>query len=96
MKSYLSRRAGCFCRQAAGSLNVLDTLAYVVICNHWSATRIYDVLMNQGVSTEDNRGLTSYKQEQQNTRQVANLNASCLDHHDSYGQSDYGNQLVQT
>jgi hypothetical protein len=57
---YLSRRAGCFCRQAAGSLNVLDTLAYVIICNHWSATRIYDVLMNQGVSTEDNRGLTSY------------------------------------
>jgi hypothetical protein len=39
-------------------------LAYVMICNHWSATGRYrtfhDVPMNRGVSTEDYRGLTSY------------------------------------
>jgi hypothetical protein len=65
MESYLSRRAGCLYRQAASSWNVLDTLAYVMICNHWSATDRYrtfhDVPMNRGVSTEDYRGLTSYK-----------------------------------
>jgi hypothetical protein len=39
MKSYLSGRAGCLYRQAAGSWNVLDTLGDVIICNHLSATR---------------------------------------------------------
>jgi hypothetical protein len=39
MKSYLSGRAGCLYRQAAGSWNVLDTLSDVIICNHLSATR---------------------------------------------------------
>jgi hypothetical protein len=39
MKSYLSRRAGCLYRQAAGSWNVLDTLGEVIIGNHLSATR---------------------------------------------------------
>jgi hypothetical protein len=39
MKSYLSERAGCLYRQAAGSWNVLDTLSDVIICNHLSATR---------------------------------------------------------
>jgi hypothetical protein len=68
--SAVTRRAGCLCRQTAGSWNVLDTLAFVIICHHLSsfviigqqpATRTFhDVLMNQSVSTEDNRGLTSY------------------------------------
>jgi hypothetical protein len=39
MKNYLSGRAGCLHRQAAGSWNVLDTLSNVIICNHLSATR---------------------------------------------------------
>jgi hypothetical protein len=39
MRSYLSGRAGCLYRQAAGSWNVLDTLGDVIICNHLSATR---------------------------------------------------------
>jgi hypothetical protein len=39
MKSYLSGRAGCLYRQAAGSWNVLDTLGDVIIGNHLSATR---------------------------------------------------------
>jgi hypothetical protein len=39
MKSYLSGRAGCLYRQAAGSWNVLDTLGDVIISNHLSATR---------------------------------------------------------
>jgi hypothetical protein len=39
MKSYLSGRAGCLYRQAAGSWNILDTLSDVIICNHLSATR---------------------------------------------------------
>jgi hypothetical protein len=39
MKSYLSGRAGCLYRQAAGSWNVLDTLSDVIICNYLSATR---------------------------------------------------------
>jgi hypothetical protein len=39
MKSYLSGRAGCLYRQAAGSWNVLDTLGDVIICNHLSLTR---------------------------------------------------------
>jgi hypothetical protein len=39
MRSYLSERAGCLYRQAAGSWNVLDTLGDVIICNHLSATR---------------------------------------------------------
>jgi hypothetical protein len=39
MKSYLSGRAGCLYRQAAGSWNILDTLGDVIIGNHLSATR---------------------------------------------------------
>jgi hypothetical protein len=39
MKNYLSGRAGCFYRQAAGSWNVLDTFGDVIIGNHLSATR---------------------------------------------------------
>jgi hypothetical protein len=39
MRSYLSGRAGCLYRQAAGSWNVLDTLGDVIVCNHLSATR---------------------------------------------------------
>jgi hypothetical protein len=39
MKSYLSGRAGCLYRQAAGFWNVLDTLGDVIIGNHLSATR---------------------------------------------------------
>jgi hypothetical protein len=39
MKSYLSGRAGCLYRQAAGSWNVLDTLGNIIIGNHLSATR---------------------------------------------------------
>jgi hypothetical protein len=39
MRSYLSGRAGCLYRQAAGSWNVLDTLGDDIICNHLSATR---------------------------------------------------------
>jgi hypothetical protein len=39
MRSYLSGRAGCLYRQAAGSWNVLDTLGDVIICNHLSASR---------------------------------------------------------
>jgi hypothetical protein len=31
MKSYLSRRTGCLCRQTAGSWNILDTMADVII-----------------------------------------------------------------
>jgi hypothetical protein len=72
LKSYLSRRAGCLCRHAAGSWNVLGILAYTIIWNLWLATRrfynilqgsvgLHDVLIKQTVSTEDNRGLTSDK-----------------------------------
>jgi hypothetical protein len=39
MKSYLSGRAGCLYRQAAGSRNVLDTLGDVIIGDLLSATR---------------------------------------------------------
>jgi hypothetical protein len=60
MESYLSRRAGRLCRQTAGSWNVLDTLAFVIICQQPATRTFHGVLMNQGVSTEDNRGLTSY------------------------------------
>jgi hypothetical protein len=38
MRSYLSERASCLYRQAAGSWNVLDTMGDAVICNHLSAT----------------------------------------------------------
>jgi hypothetical protein len=72
MRSYLSGRAGCLYRQAAGSWNVIDTLGDVIICNHLSATRrfrhvpepsmrFYDVPVNRSVPTEANRGLTSYR-----------------------------------
>jgi hypothetical protein len=74
MKSYLSRKAGCCYRQTAGSWNILDTLAYVMICNHWSVTRRYrtfhDVPMNRGVSTEDYRGLTSYRERDEKTEKT--------------------------
>jgi hypothetical protein len=39
MKSYLTGRAGCIYRQAAGSWKVLDTLGDVINGNHLSATR---------------------------------------------------------
>jgi hypothetical protein len=39
IKGYLSGRADCLYRQAAGSWNVLDTLSDVIIGNHLSATR---------------------------------------------------------
>jgi hypothetical protein len=39
MRNYLSERAGCLYRQAAGSWNVLDTLSDVIICNHLLVTR---------------------------------------------------------
>jgi hypothetical protein len=71
IKSYLSERAGCFDRQTAGSWNVLDTLSNVFICNQLLSTRRFfhvpgssmsflDVPVNQSVSTEANRSLTSY------------------------------------
>jgi hypothetical protein len=66
MKSYLRRKAGCLCRQTAGSWNVLDTLAFVIIGQQPATRTFHDVLMNRGVSTEDNRGLTSYTWEQTN------------------------------
>jgi hypothetical protein len=46
MKSYLSGRAGCLYRQAAGSWNILDTLSDVIICNHLSATRRFAMFQN--------------------------------------------------
>jgi hypothetical protein len=46
----LSEQEGrLFYRQTAGSWNILDTLAYIIIWNHWSATRRFHNILQDSM-----------------------------------------------
>jgi hypothetical protein len=63
MKSYLSERAGCLYRQAAGSWNVLDTLGDVIICNHLSAIRRFRHVLEPSMGFQNLSVTTQARQE---------------------------------
>ena len=57
----LSLQADCWFLERSRYIGICHHLSsFVIICQQPASRTFHDVPMNRGVSTEDNRGLTSY------------------------------------